>query len=267
MPISAIDGYPATHWEEVLSIIKSCAHDENFDTKLVSEDDEVGIIQKRIVQNLYSHEVVVCDVSGKNPNVMFELGMRLAFDKPTIVLKDDQTDYSFDTSPLEHIPYPRDLRFGKIINFKKALRSKLKAALSGSNKHSFLKSFGEFQTVKLESTEIPAEKYVMDSISEIKSAIGMLRRETRLQFRELDVKNTRRLDEEKHTESTRERDEEFILQLIARLIDAKEAGKESKTFKEIYNTLPARLVPDLHKHLEVIDSDLAERLMNGYSQY
>jgi hypothetical protein len=69
--------------------------------------DDIGVIQKRIVQNLYSSDVIVCDVSGKNPNVMFELGMRLAFDKPTLIVKDDKTDYSFDTGIIEHVPYPR----------------------------------------------------------------------------------------------------------------------------------------------------------------
>ena len=56
------------------------------------------MIHKTIVQNLYLNPIVVCDVSGKNANVMFELGLRLAFDKPTIIIKDDKTDYSFDTS-------------------------------------------------------------------------------------------------------------------------------------------------------------------------
>jgi hypothetical protein len=34
---------------------------------------------------------------------MFELGMRLAFDKPTVIIKDDKTDYMFDTGIIEHV--------------------------------------------------------------------------------------------------------------------------------------------------------------------
>jgi hypothetical protein len=51
---------------------------------------------------------------------MLELGMRLAFDKPAVIVKDDKTDYSFDTSSIEHLAYPRDLRFSKIKSFKTA---------------------------------------------------------------------------------------------------------------------------------------------------
>ncbi len=125
MPISSIDGCTAEHWTEILSIIKDSIISSGFEPNLVSDADDSGIIQKRIIHNLYSNEIVVCDVSAKNPNVMFELGMRLAFDKPTIIIKDDKTEYTFDTSIIEHITYPRDLRFNKIIAFKDALKKKI----------------------------------------------------------------------------------------------------------------------------------------------
>jgi hypothetical protein len=93
MPISAIDGCTAEHWSEVKSIIIEAVEsitDPIFSVRLVGDADDIGVIQKRIVQNLYSSDIIVCDVSGKNPNVMFELGMRLAFDKPTVIVKDEK---------------------------------------------------------------------------------------------------------------------------------------------------------------------------------
>jgi hypothetical protein len=115
MPISAIDNCTESHWSDVQEILSNAIEEAGFTPNIVSNADNVGIIQKRIIQNLYKNPIVVCDVSGKNPNVMFELGMRLAFDKPTIIVKDDKTSYSFDTSPIEHLSYPRDLRFAKIV--------------------------------------------------------------------------------------------------------------------------------------------------------
>jgi hypothetical protein len=100
MPISTIDGLSEAHWAEVLAVISDAIEKGGFIPNLVSNADDVGIIQKRIIQNLYDNPIVVCDVSGKNPNVMFELGMRLAFDRPTIIVKDDKTSYSFDTAPI-----------------------------------------------------------------------------------------------------------------------------------------------------------------------
>jgi hypothetical protein len=128
MPISSTDGCSAEHWSDVKAIITQAVEsvgDPKFSVRLVSDADDIGVIQKRIVQNLYTADVVVCDVSGKNPNVMFELGMRLAFDKPTVIVKDDKTDYSFDTGIIEHVGYPRDLRFHRMVHFKSVLAEKI----------------------------------------------------------------------------------------------------------------------------------------------
>ncbi|POQ05497.1 RNA helicase [Pseudomonas syringae] len=182
MPISAIDGCSAEHWVEVKNIITealisidSC----KIDVKLVSEQDDVGVIQKRIVQNVYSSDIVVCDVSCKNPNVMFELGMRLAFDKPTVIIKDDKTDYSFDTGVIEHISYPRDLRFGKITAFKVALSEKvmatLKVGLSGDD-HSFLKSFGTFSVSVLEQKPGSPDQVIIEMLQDLSSDVARLKR-------------------------------------------------------------------------------------------
>ena len=113
------------HWAEVKKILSEAIHDAGYNPNLVSDADDIGIIQKRIIQNIYDNDIVVCDVSGKNPNVMFELGMRLAFDKPAIIVIDDKTDYSFDTSPIEHLSYPRDLRYFDILDFKEQLKKKI----------------------------------------------------------------------------------------------------------------------------------------------
>jgi hypothetical protein len=171
MPISGVGELGADHWREVLGILTDCAESEGFDTKLVSVDKEPGIIQKTIVENLYLNEIVICDVSAKNPNVMFELGMRLAFDKRTIVVKDDRTDYSFDTSPIEHVGYPRDLRFNKIVAFKLTLREKLRAAAAGKNTKSFLKSFGPMEAVTLEQGSITVQEHLLKMVNQLTAEV------------------------------------------------------------------------------------------------
>ncbi|MDO9271052.1 MAG: hypothetical protein Q7T96_18255 [Methylobacter sp.] len=182
-PISAIDGYTAEHWIEVRNIITEAIEGMNepkFKVNLVSDADDVGVIQKRIVQNIYSSDIIVCDVSGKNPNVMFELGMRLAFDKPTVIVKDDKTEYSFDTGIIEHIPYPRDLRFSKIVTFKNTLADKIKAthkaATTDSNHSTFLKNFGEFKVANLKESIVPADMMVFEMLSELQMDVKRLRR-------------------------------------------------------------------------------------------
>ncbi|KJZ06398.1 RNA helicase [Halomonas sp. S2151] len=175
MPISAIDGCNEQHWSDVKEILTESVESAGFKANLVSYADDVGIIQKRIIQNLYENPIVVCDVSGKNPNVMFELGMRLAFDKPTIIVKDDKTAYSFDTSPIEHLEYPRDLRFSKIVDFKEALKEKVKATLRKSREDpsytAFLKHFGTFTVAKLDTKEVSKEDFIIEELRDLKKTV------------------------------------------------------------------------------------------------
>ncbi|EUK18904.1 hypothetical protein [Commensalibacter papalotli (ex Servin-Garciduenas et al. 2014)] len=178
MPISAIDGCHESHWSEVLAILKEVINTAGLKGDVVSYADEVGIIQKRIIDNLYHNPIVICDVSCKNPNVMFELGMRLAFDKPTIIIKDDCTSYSFDTSPIEHLEYPRDLNYIKINAFKEQLAVKIKILLEAVNKDGayspFLKNFGEFTVAKLDQKEVSGQEYIVGKLEEISRKISSL---------------------------------------------------------------------------------------------
>ena len=166
----------------MLNILKDVITSISFEPNLVSDADDIGIIQKRIIQNIYNNEIIVCDVSAKNPNVMFELGMRLAFDKPTIIIKDDRTDYTFDTSIIEHLSYPRDLRFTKIIEFKENLKKKIqgtyKKAQEDPNYSTFLKNFGQYKIAHLAETEVSSNQFILSSLTEIKSEINKLKTNT-----------------------------------------------------------------------------------------
>lgn len=179
MPISSIDGYPVSHWEAVLAIIKEALSDTEFYVELVSDADEIGVIQKRIVQNIYDNEIVVCDVSAKNPNVMFELGMRLAFDKPAIIIKDNKTNYSFDTGQIEHLEYPQELNYHAIQAFKLKLRDKVVATFEASkrpNYTTFLKHFGHFVVADIEEKKVSKDSYILEAVSELRKEVISLRR-------------------------------------------------------------------------------------------
>jgi hypothetical protein len=133
--------------------------------------DDVGVIQKRIVENLYNAPLVVGDVSGRNPNVLFELGMRIAFDKPTIIVKDDKTAYPFDMSPVEYIQYPHGLHYREIVSFKRKLAAKLKATCEKPDSGTYLKTFGKFTVPKLEVKEVPEMEFVLGELRRMNDAI------------------------------------------------------------------------------------------------
>ena len=175
MPISSIDNCSESHWVDVKGIITCAIEKSGFEAQLVSEANDSGIIQKRIVQNLYSNDIVICDVSCKNPNVMFELGMRLAFDKPTIVIMDNMTQYSFDTAPIEHLGYPRDLNYYQILKFQDELSKKIKGTVEAAKQPqytTFLKNFGEFHVAEIENKEGSMDQVVLSKLEELSNQIA-----------------------------------------------------------------------------------------------
>jgi hypothetical protein len=181
MPLSAIDGCSAGHWVDVQSIIKESVGsitDPVFSTRMVSDADEVGVIQKRIVQNIFLSDVIVCDVSCRNPNVMFELGMRLAFDRPAIIIKDDKTPYSFDTGVIEHLTYPRDLRYNSMLLFRQQLADKVlstyQKAKQDPNHSTFLRNFGTFKVASLNTEEVKSDQLVITVLEQVQSQMARL---------------------------------------------------------------------------------------------
>ena len=53
MPISALDGCDENHWLDVREILKDSIETSDLEPNLVSDANDVGIIQKRIIQKVF----------------------------------------------------------------------------------------------------------------------------------------------------------------------------------------------------------------------
>ncbi|MDN4494924.1 hypothetical protein [Ureibacillus aquaedulcis] len=209
MPIAEIAGLSEQHWEDVRRIIKeSLKDDEKYEMniRLVSHSDEVRVIQTSIVQNIYYDDIVVIDVSAKNANVMFEFGMRLAFDKPFVVIKDDVTPYIFDTGNIQHLEYPRDLRYTQIetfkVDFKKKVISTLEYALSNPNESMYLEQYGNLKPTKIEEIEVSGIEYIENTLKTIRRDFKRLEnnvmngtKNSNKNFFKIEIDNTEKLYE------------------------------------------------------------------------
>jgi len=80
---------------------------------------------------------------------------------------------------IEHITYPRDLRFSAIVSFKSTLSQKIKSTyIAGQDpSHSvFLKNFGTFHVSKLNDEALSADRAVLAMLKDLQGDIGSLRR-------------------------------------------------------------------------------------------
>ncbi|MFH0067515.1 hypothetical protein [Peribacillus sp. NPDC056705] len=179
MPIAAMDSYTEKHWQDVKKIIIEASQQVDgllFETSMVSDSKETNVIHRNIIQNVYNSDIVICDISGRNPNVLFELGMRLTFDKPTIVIKDIPTPFMFDTGNIQTLEYPKDLRYDQIVEFKEELAIKIKqtyeASINIDGYSPFLGNFGRFLVPKLNQEEVSdPQKIILDRLDSLQSEL------------------------------------------------------------------------------------------------
>jgi len=90
------DRYETGFFSEVLSrLFTPAATDAGFRVK-TAERQGSDVIQRTIVKDLLQADLVLADLSEHNPNVLFELGMRMHEDRPVALVRAKGTRPIFD---------------------------------------------------------------------------------------------------------------------------------------------------------------------------
>ncbi|MNJ14288.1 hypothetical protein D3C77_85060 [compost metagenome] len=126
MPISSQSGYDIDHFTLVYDdIIKPAILIAGLEPSRADETINTNLIQLDILRKVIESDIAICDMSSKNPNVFYELGLRQAFDRPTVLMRDDTTDAPFDVASLRYVTYNKDMKYRDvkiaIDNLSKAL--------------------------------------------------------------------------------------------------------------------------------------------------
>ncbi|EGX5146603.1 hypothetical protein DQ657_20765, partial [Salmonella enterica] len=67
-----------------------------------------------ILKKIMDCDMAICDLSSKNANVFYELGLRQAFNKKTILITDGREKPPFDISGFRYVPYTPSLRVDRV---------------------------------------------------------------------------------------------------------------------------------------------------------
>ncbi|MFO3905730.1 hypothetical protein AAHD62_14555 [Enterobacter hormaechei] len=111
MPIADHPDYPQGHFTRVYNhIIKPACEAAGY--KVIRADDAKAshMIMFDILKNIIECDMAICDLSSKNANVFYELGLRQAFNKKTILITDGLTNTPFDITGFRYVKYSESLR-------------------------------------------------------------------------------------------------------------------------------------------------------------
>jgi hypothetical protein len=149
MPITTPDVYAeklgdSNHFAHVLTHLFTPAVEEAGLTVISPSMAGSELIHAEIIRNLEQADFVLCDISGLNPNVLFELGVRTSLDRPIILVKDDLTGRApFDVNAINTLTYDSSMTPWSLVNEKPRLVKHIQeVANSGSSGNSMWRYFG-----------------------------------------------------------------------------------------------------------------------------
>ncbi|MDH1321230.1 hypothetical protein N5C39_22945 [Enterobacter bugandensis] len=193
MPIAETHGYETNHFDRVYKhLIQPACAKANFKAVRADEISNTNFIVLDILRRIVESDIAICDLSSRNPNVMYELGLRQAFNRKTVLIKDEKTVNPFDVQGFRYCSYDSSLRidnaFENVTSIAKALTATHSADESDVN--------SIVQLLKIEPAQIGDKTQLSDQNTIILEAIKELSlridKPSRSSSNQLRIKNIKR---------------------------------------------------------------------------
>lgn len=203
MPISDPDNYEDGHFQHVYddSVSKACTQ-AGFKPIRADEVLETNLIHLDVLKRIIGTPMAICDLSNRNPNVLFELGLRQAFDKPVVLIQEKGTPAIFDIAPLRYTEYRKERVYHEVLEDQNNISAALSATAEATSKGEGLNSI-----VNLLSLTSPAalKDFRQDEsnplMQVLMAEIGALRQEVRHGLRSIERESD--INDERHSEIER----------------------------------------------------------------
>ena len=171
MPIADCDGYEKGHFAHVYDdIIKPAIDKTEYTAIRADEVKETNFIHLDILKKLIDAPIAVCDLSTRNPNVFFELGIRQAFDKPVVLIQEKGTPKIFDIAPLRYLEYSKEMKYHEVLESQKKLQEAIEATKAAEGDSGNINSI-----VKLMALSSPAIIPNLDNSNKEVLALDVMR--------------------------------------------------------------------------------------------
>lgn len=137
--------------------------------------DKIGSITNQVVQHVLESKMVIANLTGLNPNVMYELAIRHASKMPVVCIAENGTKLPFDITTERTIFYSDDM-YGAT-RLRAELKDKLKVAMSnGDVDNPIYRAIKESSIIK-EIQSLPQNEksdsllYILQRLDNIESTI------------------------------------------------------------------------------------------------
>jgi hypothetical protein len=176
MPFSDMEGYEHGHFRRVYDhLIRPACHEVGLEVMRGDDVKGTNYIAIDILQRVIKSDLVVCDLSGRNANVLYELGLRQAFDLPVVLIKDERTERIFDIQGLRTLDYRSTLRVDSVAEDRQSIRQAIEATLR-LEKHdinSLVRLLGVEKAVIAQQTQVsPETALVLSAVKDLSARLS-----------------------------------------------------------------------------------------------
>ncbi len=177
MPISDPDGYDSGHFQHVYDdIIGPACDTAGYEPVRADDVLETNFIHLDVLKRILETPMAVCDLSTRNPNVLFELGMRQAFDKPVVLIQEEGTERVFDIAPLRSTEYRKERIYHQVLEDQKSIAAAIEATKKATANNDGINSMVSLLSLTSSATlkevthddQSPALQYVMAEIDALR---------------------------------------------------------------------------------------------------
>lgn len=167
MPISDMEGYEKGHFGRVYDhLIRPACEASGFVPIRADDATKTNYIVIDVLRSILDAPVAICDLSGRNPNVMYELGIRQAFNKPVVLMKDQRTEKIFDIQGLRYTEYDESLRVDTVLRDSDRLAAFLRNTATSEDVNSVVQLLGVRPAEMTQSIQLSKETSVLLSAVE-----------------------------------------------------------------------------------------------------
>ncbi|MEM8557318.1 MAG: hypothetical protein AAGG50_05785 [Bacteroidota bacterium] len=149
------------------SVIRPVLHEFGFEVIVPHEMDKPGSITHQVIKHLLEVELVVANLTGLNPNVMYELALRHAARLPVVSVASRATQLPFDVAGERTLFFDDDLAGGE--ELKPQLRRAVRESLAEEEPDNPVYRVAESKVVRevVARDDNPAINYIIERLDVI----------------------------------------------------------------------------------------------------
>lgn len=162
----------------ISAVIRPVLADAGYDVFVAHEISAPGSITKQVIEHVLEDDLVVANLTGLNPNVMYELAVRHCAGLPVVVLAEFNTRLPFDISDERTIFFRNDMHGA--VDLRPRLIAAIESAESAAEPDNPVYRVSQSIVMREATRDDDTQGFLLKKLDYIESSINELRSRTAL---------------------------------------------------------------------------------------